>query len=374
MLARMKGHLLVDRELRGLLGSAVLPAQDSPPIEGAQVQPSSLDLRLGAFAARIRASFLPGALPVTDRMAELEVDRLSLAGAGAVLEKGRVYLVPLLERLDLPAQLAAAFNPRSSAGRCDLFTRVLVPGHPRFNEAPAGYRGPLWMEIAPLSFPVRLRTGDRLAQMRLARGEPRLSADELRAQYERTPLVHDERGPVPPERVRFDDEGGLALHLGLAGRDPAGWCARAETDVLRFATEGAHELRDFWRAVPRPPDGGGHCILPPGRFFLFASRERVAVPPELAAEMLPIDTGLGEMRNNYAGFFDNGFGWPGGTPAVLEVRAHDVPFLVEDGQVFFRLFFFRTGGAPDRLYAAGREGRSYQGQDLTPARCFRPLA
>jgi dCTP deaminase len=230
------------------------------------------------------------------------------------------------------------------------------------------------MEVAPLSFPVRLRAGDRLGQMRLARGDARLSADELRAEYERTPLVHDANGPIPAERARFDDEGGLALHLGLAGRDPAGWCARAETGVLRFATEDAHGVQEFWSEVRAHPDGSGHCILPPGRFFLFASRERIAVPPHLAAEMLPIDTGLGEMRNNYAGFFDNGFGWPGGTPAVLEVRAHDVPFLVEDGQVFFRLFFFRTSGPPDRLYAEGRAGRSYQGQDLTPARCFRPLA
>jgi len=209
--------------------------------------------------------------------------------------------------------------------------------------------------------------------MRLARGDARLSADELRAEYERTPLVHDERGPVPAGDVRFDDEGGLALHLGLAGRDPAGWRARSETGVLRFATEDAHDVREFWREVRARPGDSGHCILPPGRFFLFASRERIAVPPHLAAEMLPIDTGLGEMRNNYAGFFDNGFGWPGGTPAVLEVRAHDVPFLVEDGQVFFRLFVFRTSGAPDRLYAEGREGRSYRDQDLTPARCFRPV-
>jgi dCTP deaminase len=368
MLLLMKGHLLVDRELHSLLGTVLRSAQGAPTVEAEQIQASSLDLRLGTFAARIRAGFLPGPVPVTDRMAELEADRLSLAGEGAVLEKGRVYLVPLLEELALRPDLAAAFNPRSSAGRCDLFTRVLVPGHPRFNEAPAGYRGPLWMEIAPLSFPVRLRTGDRLGQMRLARGEPRLTADELRAEYERTPLVHDERGPVPPERVRFDEEGGLALHLGLAGRDPAGWCARAETGVLRFATEGAHDVRDFWsevRARPARPD--------PGRFFLFASRERVAIPPHLAAEMLPVDTGLGEMRNNYAGFFDNGFGWPSGTPAVLEVRAHDVPFLVEDGQVFFRLFFFRTNGAPERLYAEGREGGSYRDQDLTPARCFRAL-
>jgi dCTP deaminase len=364
----MSGHLLVDHQLRGLLGQAVRPSPGGAPMLPEQVQASSLDLRLGATAHRIRAGFLPGSTGIEDRLGELETSRLSLAGEGAVLEKGLVYLIPLQAELDLPADLSAAFNPRSSAGRCDLFTRVLVPGHPRFNEAPAGYRGPLWIEVAPLSFPVRLAMGDRLSQLRLARGNPALTPAELRAEYERTPLVHDARGPVPLEEVRFDDEGGLALHLGLAGREPAGWRARTETGVLHFAAEGAHEMHEFWNEVRAP---GGHCILPPGGFHLFASRERVSIPPHLAAEMLPIDTDLGELRNNYAGFFDNGFGWERGTPAVLEVRAHDVPFLVEDGQVFFRLRFYRTDGAPERLYAEGRSGGSYRDQDLTPARCFR---
>ena len=365
----MSDHLLVDRQLEALLGSALRPSPGSAPIGPHQVQASSLDLRLGAEAVRIRAGFLPGSAGIEARLEELETSRLDLSGAdGAVLEKGGVYLVPLAEELDLPAELSASFNPRSSAGRCDLFTRVLVPGHPRFNVAPAGYRGPLWLEVAPLSFPVRLREGDRLCQIRLERGRAGLTAEQLRGEYERTPLVHDADGPVPIERVRFDDEGGLALHLGLAGREPAGWRARLDTGVLEFGADGVHRIEEFWDPVHAI---GGHCTLPPGAFHLFASRERVAIPPHLAAEMLPVDTGLGEMRNNYAGFFDNGFGWPHGTTTVLEVRAHDVPFLVEDGQVFFRLKFFRTDGAPARLYAEGREGGSYRGQELTPARCFR---
>jgi dCTP deaminase len=287
-----------------------------------------------------------------------------------------VYLVPLDEELELPRDLRASFNPRSSTGRCDLFTRVLVPGHPRFDEAPAGFAGRPWIEIAPLSFPVRLRRGDRLAQLRLSEGSAALAPDELRALYRRTPLCFDARGrPLAAEELRFDAEGGIELRVGLAGRDPAGWRALLHTDVLQFATEGAHAVSDFWEPV-RARDG--HLILEPGRFHVFASRERIRIPPALAAEVLPIDVGIGELRNNYAGFFDNGFGWerepaaePRGTPAVLEVRAHDVPFLVEDGQVFFRLRFFRTRGEPDRLYAEGRPGRSYRGQDLTLARAFR---
>lgn len=369
------GNLLVDRELRALLGSSVLESEGAEPILERQVQPASLDLRIGSTASGIRAGFLPGATPIEERLRELETSRISLHGpSGAVLEKGLVYLVPLEEELALPADVSASFNPRSSTGRCDLFTRVLVPGHPRFNEAPAGYRGRLWLEISPLSFPVRLARGDRLCQMRLSRGEPALDEGELRAEYARHPLCWRDREPVGIEQVRFDGEGGIALHLGLAGRDPAGWRARDHTGVLEFARDGAHDPRDFWEPVHAP---GGHCILSPGSFYIFASRERVVIPPHLAAEMLPVDVDVGEMRNNYAGFFDNGFGWRvptgagrQGTAAVLEVRAHDVPFLVEDGQVFFRLRYFRAS-APDKLYAEDRPTRSYLDQDLTLARCFR---
>jgi len=372
--APSRGHWLVDRQIRELFDDAIRASQGSPPIATPQLQAASLDLRVGPFAARVRAGFLPGPTPLERRLEELETSRLWLGGDGAVLEKGLVYLVPLEEELDLPSHLRAAFNPRSSTGRCDVFTRVLVPGHPRFNEAPAGYRGKLWLEVSPLSFPVRLKRGDRLCQLRLATGDPTLSRDELRAEYAATPLCWRGDKPTPIDEVRFDDEGGVALSLGLAGRDPAGWRAQHHTGVVHFAREGAHDPRDFWEPVHARE---GHCILSPGSFYIFASRERVVIPPHLAAEMLPVDVDVGEMRNNYAGFFDNGFGWRGasasqhGTAAVLEVRAHDVPFLVEDGQVFFKLRYYRTGGSPELLYAEGRAQSSYRDQDLTLARCFR---
>ena len=377
-----RGELLVDRELRALFASAIRPVPQAPPIAPEQCQPASLDLRLGPTAHRIRAGFLPGAAPIEERLAELELERLPL-GAGAVLERGSVYLVPLEEELELAPDLRATFNPRSSAGRCDLFTRVLAPGHPRFNETPRGWRGRLWIEVAPLSFPVRLARGDRLCQLRLSRGEASLTRQELIEEYRREPLCWNNGRPVPEEEVRFGDDGSLELHLGLAGRDPCGWRARTDAGVLCFAGEGLHPAADFFEPIQArgaldPTGRAGHSILPPGAFSIFASRERVVVPPHLAAEMLPVDLGLGELRNNYAGFFDSGFGWkpgseagPRGTTAVLEVRAHDVPFLVEEGQVFFRLRYFRASGVPDRIYGEGRPGGSYRDQDLTLARVFR---
>lgn len=375
---RERGELLVDRELTALLGTSIRASGDADAPTRTQVQPASIDLRLGPHAWRVRAGFLPAASPLEERLSDLATSRSSLEGEGAVLERGLVYLVPLEEELALEADVRGRFNPRSSTGRCDIFTRVLCDGHPRFDEAPAGFRGRLWIEIAPLSFPVRLRRGDRLCQLRLSRGHAALTTDELRAVYAATPLCFEGERALGLDEVRFDDEGGLALRVGLCGRDPAGWRAAAHTDVLRFAEVAAHDPHEFWEPVHAP---GGRCILGPGSFYVFASRERLRVPPDLAAEMLPVDVGIGELRNNYAGFFDNGFGWredglrgvlAGGTPAVLEVRAHDVPFLVEDGQTFCRLKFFRTSGRPDRVYGEGQSA-SYRDQDLTLARCFAPV-
>lgn len=368
-----RGHLFVDRDLIASLGTSLHPVEGSPPIDRAQIQAASLDLRLGPRVHRVRAGFLPGSMPIEERLAELSANDFSLEGEGAILERGLCYLVKLEERLELPTDVRATFNPRSSTGRCDVFTRVLVPGHPRFNETPPGYRGELWLEIAPLSFPMRFRRGDRLAQVRLQRGQPALSDAELRRVHRETPLCYRDDGPIPEADVRFDGEGGIELCLGLAERDPCGWRAAPHTDVVTFGAEGAHDPADFWEPVHAPK---GRCVLSPGGFYIFASRERVCIPPHLAAEMLPVDVDIGELRNNYAGFFDNGFGWTedtgaGGTPAVLEVRAHDVPFLVEDGQVFFRLRYFRTNGTPDLAYGAGRESKSYRNQDLTLARTFR---
>jgi dCTP deaminase len=364
-----EGQILVDREIRAEIGRAIGEVSGAPPISPAQLQPASLDLRLGSLGWRIRAGFLPGEIPLERRIERLAEEEIDLRGDGSVLERGQVYLIPLEEELDLPAELRARFNPRSSTGRCDLFTRILCSSHPRFDETPPGYRGRLWMEVSPLSFPVRLRRGDRLGQLRLQRGNPLVGAEELRAIHAATPLCFDGDHPLSPEEVRIDADGDLLLRVGLVGRNPAGWRAKGDTGVLNFSGEGIHATSDFWEPVRA---GDGRCILIPGSFYIFASRERLAIPPTLAAEMLPVDVGIGELRSNYAGFFDSGFGWGEsrrGTPAVLEVRAHDVPFLVEDGQVFCRLRFFRTSGHPEELYGVGRS-RSYQDQDLTLARQF----
>ena len=135
-----------------------------------QVQPASLDLRLGSVAYRVRASFLAGqGRTVADRIAEFEMHRIDLTG-GAVLEKGCVYVIPLAERLALPAGLTAVANAKSSTGRLDLLTRMITDGGTEFDRMPEGYAGPLWAEVCPRSFSVLVRPGMRLNQMRFRDG------------------------------------------------------------------------------------------------------------------------------------------------------------------------------------------------------------
>ncbi|MHC4262759.1 MAG: 2'-deoxycytidine 5'-triphosphate deaminase [Planctomycetota bacterium] len=374
-----RGGILVDRDLEALFGRVIHVDPDAPKPSARQVQPASLDLRLGRRMINLRCGFLPECSRIEDRIRELAIVDRPLTSEGEVLQRGQIYLAPLEERLELEPGQIARFNPRSSSGRCDLFCRVVVPGHPRYDETPPGYCGPLWLEIVPLSFPIRLRPGDRLAQLRLHVGDAGLTRDELRAIHAETPLAFYGERPLPDEELRFTEDGALELRVGFEGRKPCGWRAVLHTGPVDFASTAVHDRFDFWESV-YPRGEGGACILDPGRFYIFASRERLRIPPDLAAEMLPVDVGMGEVRNNYAGFFDSGFGWEqdaegravgNGTPAVLEVRAHDVPFLLEDGQIFFKLRYFRTRGRPRDLYGEGRQGPSYRAQDLTLARPFR---
>jgi dCTP deaminase len=347
--------ILVYQQIRDLCESGAL--QSSPAIAPTQIQPSSLDLRLATRGYRVRSGFLPETVRVADRLDETTLYTFDLTD-GAVLEKGHCYIVPLLERIARPLPYLMRSNPKSSTGRLDLFTRLLADRCSRFETAPPGYTGPLYLEIVPRSFPVRVRTGLSLCQVRFSNGHAALTDDELRAEYRRAPLLFNDRGePVPIDQARIDD--GLCMGVAVrADRDiqgPIGYLARRYTNVLDMANEGAHDGDQFFEAIPEPRDG--RIIVEPEEFYIFASKERIRVPRHL--------------RTNYAGFFDNGFGGEHGTRAVLEVRPHDVPFLLEDGQVFFKLKFFRTLEDPEIVYGDRRLSSHYQGQALKLSKHFR---
>ena len=336
------------------------------PFDPDQIQPASLDLRLGAVAYRVRASFLPGPrTTVAARIAELKLHEIALTN-GAVLETNCVYIVPLLETLALPDDIAAAANPKSSTGRLDVFTRVIADGTRGFDRIGAGYRGPLYAEISPKTFPVLVREGSRLSQIRFRRGAAQLDASDLRALHARERLTDDAGADVAE---------GIAVGVDLAGLGPdnfVGYRAKRHTGLIDVEKRGGHAVFDFWEPIAARPDQS--LILDPGEFYILASKEAVQVPPDYAAEMVPFDPLVGEFRVHYAGFFDPGFGYEGaggrGSRAVLEVRSREVPFILEHGQIVGRLVYERMAGRPATLYGTGI-GSNYQAQGLKLSKHFR---
>ena len=350
------------------------------PIDDKQFQPASLDLRLRPVAYQLRASFLPYRETVQARLdateagdSELVIDRISLE-SGATLQRGSVYLVPLRERLALPPSVRGRCNPKSTTGRLDVFTRVITDATPRFDEVAAGYRGALYLEVSPQSFPVRVQAGHSLNQLRLVSGASLLSDAELVELYRTGPLLYDDDDrPVPIERATFNE--GLCMGIDLSGRKTGGiigFRAHPNPPAVDLSRVDHYDAGEFWEPIKRP--GRDSYILEANRFYILVSKERIRVPPGFAAEMVVYDAGAGEIRTHYAGFFDPGFGYGDGgvlgTKVVMEVRAREVPFLVYDGQISFKVLFERLADRPGRLYGVGL-GSSYQNQTLTLSKQFR---
>ncbi|MBK8176431.1 MAG: 2'-deoxycytidine 5'-triphosphate deaminase [Rhodospirillales bacterium] len=362
--------LLPAQDLRALIRSHEVQSVDE--IGEAQVQPASIDLRLGDEAWRVRASFLPGPeASVEERLAAFAMHRIDLSGGpgcGAVLEKGCVYVVPLLESLALKSRTSGIANPKSSIGRLDVFTRLITDRSAVFDQVAAGYKGRLYAEISPRTFSVVVRRGTSLSQLRLRRGSPSASDTALRRLNEQVRLVDAGQNAA-------DIDAGIAVTVDLAGKSgrPIGWRARRHADLIDLEKIGHYDPDAFWEPVFA--DRHGSVVLNPGDFYILASKEAVTVPPDYAAEMRPYDTRVGEFRVHYAGFFDPGFGFAeaGGTGsrAVLEIRSFEVPFALRDAQVVGRLVYERLTAVPDKLYGSGI-GSSYQRQGLQLAKHFRP--
>ena len=359
------------QKIKAMIGRKLIQAET--PVEPSQLQPASLDLRLSKEAYRVRASFLPGReRSVRERLESLNAEPVSLAGKGAVLEKGIVYVARLMERLELRPNLSGAANPKSSTGRIDIFTRLIVDRGEAFDEVPLDYKGELWLEISPRSFSVRVKAGTKLNQVRFRsrnsqqRDKHTFTLDdaEIRKRHLAAPLVD---GPL-------DLREGVALRVDLGGlSEPVvGYRAIRNSDVIDVNRLRGYAMEDFWEPIRAREDR--RLILDPDQFYILASRERVQIPSDLAAEMAPIDPAIGEFRVHYAGFFDPGFGQgKDGRPsarAVLEVRSRDVPFLLEDGQPVGRLVYEKLAGLPDTLYGADATS-NYQHQGLKLSKHFR---
>lgn len=354
--------VLASQQIETLIATGAVSA-DQPFAEG-QVQPASLDLRLGPVAYRVRASFLAGkGISVESRLAQFEMHRIDLS-AGAVLEKGCVYVVPLMERLALPDGTHAIANAKSSTGRLDLLTRVITDGGVEFDRIAEGYTGPLYAEICPRSFSVLVRPGMRLNQVRFRRGRSVLTDAELTKLHGDHVLVSGGE-PVIGEGL------GFSVDLQPGEGDLVGYRARPHTGVIDLDRIGEYDPSDYW---DRLRSTSGRLILDPGAFYILVSREAVHIPPGYAAEMAPYLAMVGEFRVHYAGFFDPGFGHgpAGGEGArgVLEVRCHEAPFALEHGQVVGRLVYERMSEIPAQLYGSGIAS-NYQGQGLKLSKHFK---
>ncbi|MGC8202700.1 2'-deoxycytidine 5'-triphosphate deaminase [Aliiroseovarius sp. PTFE2010] len=361
MSANAKG-VLPSQSLEAIIGRGEIFAD--PAIIPEQIQPASIDLRLGTRAYRVRASFLTGeGATVSDRLSQFTMHEVDLT-PGAVLEKDCVYVVPLMESLDLPEGITAVANAKSSTGRLDLLTRLITDGGLEFDRITSGYTGPLYAEICPRSFSVLVRPGMRLNQIRFRSGQSVLSDDELRDLHASEQLVSG--GPA------VISEGlGFSVDLKPATGDLVGYRAKPHTGVIDLDRIGEYDPAEYWEEVRTTE---GRIILDPGAFYILVSREAVHIPPAYAAEMAPYYAMVGEFRVHYAGFFDPGFGHDAaggsGSRGVLEVRCHEAPFVLEHGQIVGRLVYERMTAAPDSLYGAGIAS-NYQGQGLKLSKHFR---
>lgn len=366
-----RSGVLPSQAIKTLIDHAAIMA-DTEFLPG-QIQPASLDLRLGHTAYRIRASFLPGAgSTVRDRLPDFAMHKIDLTD-GAVLETGCVYLVPLMEHVALPPTISAAANAKSSTGRLDLFTRMIADNATEFDRLDAGYAGPLYAEISPRTFSVLARAGVRLNQLRFRRGHAAYTHEDLARLHAEHQLVQLDGEPLPMGLSSAEDGVGFSVDLkGIAGA-PVGYRAKRHSALIDLDKIGAYAAADFWDVLHVEKTGA--LILDPGAFYILASREAVHVPPCCAAEMVPYSALVGEFRVHYAGFFDPGFGHAsvGGSGArgVLEVRCHETPFALEHGQVVGRLVYEPMQAEPDILYGGGPLKSNYQGQGLKLSKHFR---
>lgn len=372
-----KTGILPSQEIRELIQNRKILSL--APIEDAQIQPASIDLRLGNVAYRVQASFLPSrASTIKRKISDLKIAEIDLTKP-TLLERGAVFVIPVIEQLALPFDISGAANPKSTTGRLDIFTRLVTEGGQEFEEhelqfeqVPKGYKGELYVEIVSRTFPIILQAGAKLTQLRFVRGKPPAASDNALERFEEG-LVYYENGDAPAKAVL---DAGLLMSIdlvGAGGSNVVAYKAKRNCPAVDLSKAGAHEAAQFWDAITAPTSR--RLVLDPGDFYILASRERISVPANWAAEMTQFDPSIGEFSVHYAGFFDPGFGYGTngeikGTKAVLEVRAHEVPILLEDRQVVGRLMYHKMASVPDKLYGQAI-GSSYQQQGLALSKQFR---
>ena len=380
-----KPGVLSSQEIKELINKKIIDSTDpNEPITDAQIQPASLDLRLGSTVYRVLASFLPENQDVITRLHQLDmyggdIEMYSLdITEPRVLEKGQVYLIPLMEELKLPGNMSGRANPKSTTGRLDIFTRVITDRNHRFDDIARGYKGQLFLEVMPRSWSIRVQKGQSLVQLRLAQGKGKdyiLKDTPLEKLHEEKQLLYNDNGPVSSADVNIAKKG-LFMSVDLSA-DPngiIGYRSKKNSHYIDLSKVNFYEIEEFWEPIYKKTIKDT-LILEPEEFYILTSKERIRIPTGYAAELVPFEAGSGELRTHYAGFFDPGFGYGTdgeikGTKAVLGVRAHDIPFMIADGQTICKFNFEKMASKPDKLYGADI-GSSYQGQGIKLSKHFK---
>ncbi len=382
----MSGELLKENRgvysyqaLKGCVEKGVISSKGAP-IDADQIQPASMDLRLGAKAYRLVSSFLPESHGVMEQLHAPDLYGSDLVmyetdiSKGGVLEKGHVYLIPLLEELKLPEGVSARANPKSTTGRLDIFARVLTDKNPRFDDIGRGYRGRLFLEVLPRSFTIKVEEGLSLVQLRLMEGDCTLTDTELKELHVSPGILYEGDDEFPFDGLKVSK--GLFMSVDLRGEGNGGvigYKSRKNSHIVDLTKRNHYNIKDFWEPISR--DEKDSLILEPEEFYILSSKEKIRIPPEYAAEMAAYEAGSGELRTHYAGFFDPGFGYGAGgevrgTKAVLEVRAHDVPFMIAHGQTFCKINYEQMMEVPEKVYGP-KIGSSYQFQGITLSKQFK---
>jgi dCTP deaminase len=369
-------------------GEGILPSQDiryfidtgiirsTREIPDNQIQPASIDLRLWHEAYRVRARFLPGRSTTllnkatANGLLEKKIDITE----PTLLEKGVVYIIPLMESLALPSDVYGIANSKSTTGRLDIFTRLITETGDEFEHVRKGYCGGLYVEVVSRTFPIVVQCGMRLNQLRFVRGRSNPAADDdLKELAKGDGLVlSDENGSGQADINR-----GLYMTVDLQGNghsEVVAYQAKKHAPSIDLSRVNHYDRAEFWTPIDRPRNG--QFILEPGEFYLLASKQRVRVGPDHAAEMVAYDPTIGDFRAHYAGFFDPGFGYGmrgeiPGTKAVLEVRVHEMPIVLEDDQYVGRLHYYKMAAIPEKVYGVSI-GSSYQEQGLALSKQFKP--
>ncbi len=364
------------------LATGILPSQEivalikagkiiaSVPVGDDQIQPASIDLRLGEVAYEVRASFLPSESTIQKKIHDLFIRELKLEPS-ATFSKNSVFIVPLVERLNLPPDVSGQANPKSTTGRLDIFTRLITEPGAEFERVPKGYSGSLYLEVVSRTFPILVRAGMKLNQLRFVRGNPPSSDYSLAKLAEKEALVFEDG--ESPSKPKIDRGMRVSVDLqGNGGASVVAYRAKSNAPPVDLDKLGHYDVDEFWEVIRNPGPKG--LILNPRDFYILASWERISVPPTHAAEMVPFDPSIGEFRIHYAGFFDPGFGYAltptRGTKAVLEVRAHEVPILLEDRQLVGKLKYYKMAEPPGKIYGPSI-GSSYQQQGLALSKQFK---